>query len=312
MRSRLALLAILLTSGAVALPALAADPEEGTVGAGGGVATWSGSVLGDPTGAALDAMAGAGGTNGTCTPDTCDEFTLHVTHPGTVLEITITGKGGATDAVAVEVEDPSGATVFDYDADTEAVVTLDAPATGDYLIRTLSSPGSPDTAVSGVPYEGRAQLSGVAVATATPTVTAEPTQTAAPTATPEPTQAAPPPPPPRTLALQADRLRIKRAIAKGIRARTRCSGGCARVEVAAFVSPLTARRLGYGRVFADVAIARAKPAAGEGRAVHTLVIVRKVRRRLARMKRVDLAVEAVVTDADGRRRTAIDRLTLKR
>ena len=302
---------------AFALPALAAEPGEGTVGAAVGEVTWTGAVTGDPTGAVLDAMSEAGGTNGACTADTCDEYTLHVVDAGRRLQVDVQSTAGPDDAVAIEVEDPGGATTFAYAKATTATLSLDDPAVGDYVLRVLASPGTPATTASGVPYAGRATLLGVAAATPTATATATATPTAAPTGTATPAPAATAPPtaaatPVRTLALQADRRRISTALSTGIRARSRCAGGCSRVEVAAFVSPLTARRLGLGRQRADVRVALAPVTTGEGRKVHTLVFERRLRNRLRRSKRLDLAVEAVVTDPDGRRRTAIHRITLKR
>jgi hypothetical protein len=75
----------------------------------------------------------------------------------------------------------------------------------------------------------------------------------------------------------------------------------------------TARRLRIADQRAtDVQVAAAPVAVGEGRKIHTLRFPSKLRKRLLRMKRLDLAIEATVTDPDGRRRTATDRITLGR
>ena len=319
MRRRLLLLLTALACLAVAaLPALAADPAEGTVSGATPTVTWAGEILGDISGATTFAISQAGTTGPTCVSgDYCDTFTLTVADAGKNLNVAV--KGDDETWVLLEVIAPDDSVSMFYDETDSAKVDIANPAAGEYTVHVVVSPPGPAPIGS---YKGTATLTGAtatatatATASATATATAEPTATA--TATPEPTSTPAPQAPPaapaaaepaRTLALAADRRRLRRAIKGGFRGRTVCTGGCQSVVVRALLPAAAAKRL---KLKSSV-LATTRLTAAEGRRTFLMRFTPAVRRRLARMKRVDLAVEAVVTDADGRRRTAIDRLTLKR
>lgn len=296
---------------ALAIPVLAAEPEAGEVSAATPTVKWSGEPVTEPTELLI-----AEGACDTPTPNPqCDTYTLTVKEPGTKLTVTI--KGWEDDWPSVEIVPPEGDPVFVYESDTEATATIANPKPGEYTIHSMSasfreSPtgGYDATATLEVPKVEEEEKPPPPPPTI---VTIDPT----PTPAPAPPPAADPAPPaqagPRTLALHADRRRLRRAVSKGFRVRMRCEGGCSTLQVRGYVSSLTASqlRLGNFRDEAEVAGARVLRDA-EGRRVVMLRFKRSMRKRLARARRVPLAIELVATDPDGVVRTFVKRITLRR
>ena len=312
------ILLALLVALAAAIPAIAAEPSAGTVSADAPVAEWTGEA-GDPAGLAYFAAQMAESASDACaTPaPACDEYTLTVAPGGgTKLTVTVTATV-ADDWVGLSVTDPAGTETFTAtDTATETVV-IDAPAEGDYDIKVLGSAAE----LASVAYAGSATLE---VPAAEPTVTATPAPTPPPAPTPTPTEPGPPPPPasappppvqagPRSLAMHPDRRRLRRAVRFGFRTRVVCRGGCHRVKLRAYVSRLTARNLRLGNFTGDLEVGSARILRdAEGRRQAIVTFRPSYRKRLARARRLPIALEAVATDPDGRVRTTLKRFTLRR
>jgi hypothetical protein len=137
---------------------------------------------------------------------------------------------------------------------------------------------------------------------------AAPALAGGPEPTPPPVQAGP-----RSLAIHPDRRRLETAAREGFRTRVVCEGGCAKVKLRVYVSSLTARSLGLGTFDGDVEIGGA-PALrdAEGRSEPVVTFRASLRERLARARRLRIAIEAEATDPDGETRSALKRLTLRR
>jgi hypothetical protein len=311
------LLLVLALTLSVAIPALAATPDAGSVGPEAPKAEWTGSVI-DPLGLAYTQAQIAESAEDACaTPaPVCDTYTLTVAPGGKKLTIVAAG-AAADDDVGLSVTDPGGTEHFvATDIQSESVV-IDNPAEGEYTVHVLSFPE--DTAMD---YAGTATLElPAAEPTAAPTTapTASPDPTPAPTTEPAPTTppASSPPPPaqagPRSLAMQPDRRRLRTAVRFGFRTRVVCRGGCTKVKLRVYVSRLTARNLRLGNFAGDVEVGSARILRNaEGRRQVVVIFRPTYRKRLARAKSLSLALEAVATDPDGRVRTLLKRLTLRR
>jgi hypothetical protein len=141
---------------------------------------------------------------------------------------------------------------------------------------------------------------------------------ASPQPAPEPTpppQSSPPPvlAGPRSLAIQPDRRRLAIAARDGFRTRVACHGGCSKVELRVYISRLTAKNLGLGEYDGDVEVGGAPALTdAEGRSATIVSFRRALRKRLARARRLPIAIEAVATDPDGQTRFVLKRLTLRR
>jgi hypothetical protein len=118
---------------------------------------------------------------------------------------------------------------------------------------------------------------------------------------------------PRELAVQPDVRRVAAAVRHGFRTRVLCRGGCVTVKVRVFVSSLTARTFRLGLADGDVQVASAPVLRdAEGRHAAKVTFGRLARANLARARELKLAVEATAQDADGRIRTILKRITLRR
>lgn len=308
----------LATCALLALPAVAADPEAGTVSGATPTAEWTGEPT-DPSSAAyLAAQLAESAADACAAPGSaCDTFTLTVAPGGgTTLTVTATAVS-ADDFVALSVTDPAGEESFTAtDAQSETIV-IENPAEGDYTVQVLGSP----FLTTSVPYAGKATLEGApgAEPTATPTPDPTPAPTPAPTPEPQPQpQPAAPAPaaapaPPVALAIQPDRRKLRRAARFGFRTRVVCRGGCTKVKLRAYVSSLTARTLRLGNSKGDVEVGSARVLRNaEGRRLAAVTFKPSMRRRIARARRLALAIEATATDPGGRVRTVTKRLTLRR
>jgi hypothetical protein len=309
------LISLLVLAACLPAAALAADPSGGKVSADAPEATWAGNVTSESALGALPAVyAEAGGTKGTCEAPACDAYALEVGEGGTALTVSAAG-ATEDDWVALELEDPSGKVSYVYEATSSAEVRVDAPAPGAYAVRVVGAPATPNTDMD---YTAKAVLQ-----TPAPPTIPEPAPTPAPTPGPDAPPAATPQPkaaPPaavhgaRTLAGRADVRRLDRAVDRGLRVRTVCGGGCTKVKVRVYVSPLTGRQAGIsdGRS-GEVEVARAPVARNAlGRHMHTATFKPSMRRALARLRRLTVAVETTATDPDGRTRTSLHRLALRR
>jgi hypothetical protein len=118
---------------------------------------------------------------------------------------------------------------------------------------------------------------------------------------------------PRELAVQPDLRRVRAAVREGFRTRVVCRGGCAKVRLRVFVSSLTARTYRIGEFKGDVHVGGAPLMRdAEGRREVRIAFKRLARARLARAKSLTLAIEAVSEDHDGRLRSTVKRVTLRR
>ena len=317
---------------AVAIPAIAAEPESGSVSGAAPETAWVGGMDGDPTtGLLLAGFADNGGTMGYCeeadVAAVCDVYTLTVTDPGTKLSVTATADDDIG-TMAVEILPPAGGPepVYVYDFAVSATATVENPTAGEYTINVLGAPNFPLDVVT---YTASAKLEGAAAPQPSATATPTPPPPAPPPADPEPQpepQPAPPAPAPapagpappaqagpRSLALQPDRRRLRTAVRFGFRTRMVCHGGCTKVKVRIYVSRLTARNLRLGNFAGDVEVGSARVLRNaEGRRQAVVTFRPSLRKRLVRAKRLPLAIEAVATDPDGRVRTHLKRFTLRR
>lgn len=312
------ILLALLVALAAAIPAIAAEPSAGTVSAEAPKAEWTGEAT-DPPGAAYVIAQEMGSAADACaTPaPVCDEYILTVAPGGgTKLTVAVAAES-VDDYIGLSVTDPAGTETFTAtDAQSETIVMAN-PAEGDYTVKVLGSP----FLTPAVAYAGSATLE---VPAPEPTVTATPAPTPPPAPTPTPTEPAPPPPPasappppaqagPRSLAMHPDRRRLRRAVRFGFRTRVVCRGGCHRVKLRAYVSRLTARNLRLGNFTGDLEVGSARILRdAEGRRQAIVTFRPSYRKRLARARRLPIALEAVATDPDGRVRTTLKRFTLRR
>lgn len=309
----------LLLALVMALPALAAEPSAGTVSAESPKVTWAGEIV-DALAAYTLALENGSAAEACATPlPVCDTFTLTV-DAAAATKLTVTAVGATEDDwPALSVTDPAGNETLVGESQQTQTIVLSNPAKGDYTVRVL---GSPALFVGPMAYEGTATLE---VPAPPPAATPAPTRAPAPQPTPQPTpEPAPTPPPsagppppvqagPRSLAMHADRRRLRRAVRYGFRARVVCHGGCAKVKLRAYVSRLTARNLRLGNFAGDVEVGSARILRNaEGRRQTVVTFRPSYRKRLARARRFQLAIEAVATDPDGRVRTTLQRLTLRR
>lgn len=310
-----ALLLALAAGAAVALPALAATPAQDALTAARTEARWTGSVS-DPTGAAYSMAALSRSTSDACAMplEPCDTFKLSV-NTSDATKLTIAVRADVEDDwVGLSVTRPDGTERLELNESPAEAIVFEKPASGRYVVRVLASPAAPRD----VRYAGHARIELPAAAAAAPTPTPSPAPTAAPAPRPQAAaEPAPPPPPPaqprrRALAVEADRRRVSVAVRKGFRARVVCRGGCVELRMGLFVSSLTAKIYGLGTFKGDVRVGGARTLRdAEGRREVRLYFRRSVRKRLARSRRLMVAVEAVVEDVDGRRRTAVKRILLR-
>ena len=124
--------------------------------------------------------------------------------------------------------------------------------------------------------------------------------------------------PEQTLSVRPVRRSVSRAALDGFRVQTTCGGGCLRMRVRVFISPLTARQHRIrkpdgSRYTEEVVIGNAptvRDAEGERRV--SVLIKGSYGRKLADARTLRIAVEAEVTDAGSFVRTAVRVLTLRR
>lgn len=174
---------------AVAIPAIAAEPESGSVSGAAPETAWVGGMDGDPTtGLLLAGFADNGGTMGYCeeadVAAVCDVYTLTVTDPGTKLSVTATADDDIG-TMAVEILPPAGGPepVYVYDFAVSATATVENPTAGEYTINVLGAPNFPLDVVT---YTASAKLEGAAAPQPSATATPTPPPPAPPPADPEP------------------------------------------------------------------------------------------------------------------------------
>ena len=309
----LATLSACLLAVAVALPAGAATPATGTVGAAQPQASWTGTTT-DPLGAAELAAIGQNGISN-CTAPACDSYKLTVSDPGTSLTVHVETDG----TLGVEVDEPAGGPTHFLDGDSPVDIVITNPAAGDYTVKVV---GTPNGATPGIDYTAKATLA--LPATPTPSATATATATAAVTDTPAPSATAPAgtptptatatPQPRSTLAVHPDRRELRKAVRYGFRVRLRCSGACDTITVQLSVSPLVARQLHLRKASDGYLVVAETPTLvnARGRIIAHVDFIPAYRTRLLRKKTLPMALTATATDAAGNARAYSQRLVLHR
>ena len=129
-------------------------------------------------------------------------------------------------------------------------------------------------------------------------------------ATPTPTTS----PADSEFAIRADRRSVRRAVRGGFRVRTRCAGGCVGLAVRVYLDRRTAKRLKLSKGLRSLLVARAPSLrSGTGRRIHRARFTSaRVRRVLARRKRLTLRVVSSARYGDGKIRRASQRISLRR
>jgi len=198
------ILPLLLAATALAAPALAADPESGTLSKSSPQVKWSGSTT---NGGATTIPAVANGGAEACVSPSCDTFALKIADAGGNLKI----KADAPDTggfLMVQLVKPDGSKIYAGGAEAETSTTValkNAPA-GDYKVEIAAN------SLNEVQHTAVADLAFVSAAppedpSATPTPT--PTATAPPSGSGGPT----PPPaqqPAATLTAKAGKLSARK------------------------------------------------------------------------------------------------------
>ena len=158
---------------AVAAPAHAATPENGTVSAASPTVSWSGTANGYGYTAANFAITTAGQAPAPCQAPACDTFTLTVADRAD-LNLLVTGTDG--DNIELRVTKPDGETVFVSNVQPEERLKIKAAAPGEYVvgIATQAPMGFPGT------YEASATLAIAPAQPVAPPAVATPPAPAAP------------------------------------------------------------------------------------------------------------------------------------
>jgi hypothetical protein len=194
MRLRSSTLIAAAAAAALALPAVAATPDKGTVSNASPEVKWEGTATGYGV-VPANILMDAGGEEPLCPPQACDKFALTVADKG---DLTVTAAQRAADNFTeLHVRKPDGSIVYIQSEDSKpAIIKIKNAATGEYGIEILTN----ESADSSGEYDASAKLG----SGAKPVVTA-----------PAPPPAATPAPPaqraPATLTLTTKKASAKRS-----------------------------------------------------------------------------------------------------
>ena len=178
---------------AVAVPALAAEPESGEVSAASPAVQWKGKAAGYTFGT-------VGSLNGAfpgCDAPYCDEFTLGVKDKADLVVAAATDNGDAF--TSLEIEEPDGTIHYNGGSGgtTKTAIKLKQAKPGTYLVRTMTN---------NPPARGDEYSASATLAVPRPPASPPPSSPA-----PPPVQAAPPAVAPPTITVRPGRLSARKA-----------------------------------------------------------------------------------------------------
>lgn len=194
------LLAVVLAA-AVAVPALAADPENGTISPSSPKTAWKGSVEASSVGYTLYTVAGQNPSE-SCEQPYCDTFTLKL--EGTTANVALMAKTEGVNEIDIALDKDGEVTTFSGDDMAKGTVKNLPP--GEYKIYVWGVKGASSGSIA-FDYEATAEIAGATGGTPPPTTGTSPTTQPAP----QPTQPVSQPDTPTKLSVKAKKTSARKA-----------------------------------------------------------------------------------------------------